>query len=483
MASLSTDQSGNRTIQFVARDGKRRSIRLGKLPKRLADSIKVKIEALNVAIVSGLPMDGETATWVAGIGADLADKLSAVGLIPPRASATLGGFLTDFIARRGQDKPRTADNLEQCRRRVVEFFGADRDMRSVTPADADHFLVWLKERFAATTAARTFRRARQFFHGAVRARLLSANPLEGVKTPGEVDTSKQVFLTAENVLKVMEELPSTDLRTVVAVARFGGLRVPSEIGQLRWDDILWDKCMMRVTSPKTEHHGKGERFVPLFPQLRKFLNEAWDAAPAGAEFVIQANHYRDGGANLRTPLRRGFRNAGVAFPPKVFMNMRSSLETELCEEFPMHKVVYWLGNSVRIAQKHYLQIRDEDYLLAAQGGAKSGAVVVQNPVQQAAAGSCGELQETAQGVTPCSFMPLGSSGRSVQDYTRQDSNQSSQPPDGVGHLRHSCEACAAKSGAVGADEDLRTLVGAWSSLPPHVRRTILSLVREFDERP
>jgi hypothetical protein len=52
---------------------------------------------LNTAIIGRLPIDSDTPAWVAGIGDDLAAKLAAVGLIPERTRAVLGGFLDDDI--------------------------------------------------------------------------------------------------------------------------------------------------------------------------------------------------------------------------------------------------------------------------------------------------------------------------------------------------------------------------------------------------
>ncbi len=68
MASLSTDPNGNRTIQFTAADGKRRSIRLGNLSLRKVESIKAHVEHLNAAALSGMAVDGETAAWLAKAG-------------------------------------------------------------------------------------------------------------------------------------------------------------------------------------------------------------------------------------------------------------------------------------------------------------------------------------------------------------------------------------------------------------------------------
>src|SRR5262245_14371548 len=145
MASITTGPNGRRTIQFVAADGKRKSVRLGKVSQRIAEVVKVKVEALNGAAITGLPIDGETAQWVAKLGDELAGKLAAVGLIARRASAVLGAFTREYVDRRTDIKPRTRINLLAARARLVEVFGADRPLGSITPGDADNWLLWLKE--------------------------------------------------------------------------------------------------------------------------------------------------------------------------------------------------------------------------------------------------------------------------------------------------------------------------------------------------
>ena len=53
MASISTDPNGLRLIQFVAGDGKRKSIRLGRVTQKQADKVLTKVEALNAAAITG----------------------------------------------------------------------------------------------------------------------------------------------------------------------------------------------------------------------------------------------------------------------------------------------------------------------------------------------------------------------------------------------------------------------------------------------
>jgi integrase len=390
MASISKGPGSRRVVQFVAGDGKRKSVRLGKVSQRLAEEVRVKVEALNAAAVAGLSWDAETARWVAGLAPALADKLAAVGLIPKRQqaeAAQLGAFLENYIARRTDVKPNTRRNLEACRARLLDFFGADKALADIFEAHADAFLLFLRERYASGTASRTVKRAKQFFRAAVRARLLSANPFADVRPPSDVNKARNFFVSREMTARVLDACPDAEWRLLFALSRFGGLRCPSEHLTLEWVDVDWERGRFRVSSPKTAHlEGGGVRWVPIFPELRPYLEEAFDLAAVGAVHVI--GRYRDGNQNLRTRLRKIIRRAGLEPWPKLFHNLRASRETELAATYPIHVVCAWIGNTARIAAKHYLQVTEADFNRATAGAAESGAVTpekaLQKPVQPTA---------------------------------------------------------------------------------------------------
>jgi hypothetical protein len=107
--------------------------------------------------------------------------------------------------------------------------------------------------------------------------------------------------------------------------------------------------------------------VPLFPELRHHLEAAFRDAPDGALHLVGGRH-RSGDVNLRTTLQRAIRLAGLEAWPKLFVNLRSSRETELAERYPLHVVVAWMGNTETVALKHYLRVTDEHF----ESGAKSG---------------------------------------------------------------------------------------------------------------
>src|SRR5262249_33968737 len=128
------------------------------------------------------------------------------------------------------------------------------------------------------------------------------------------------------------------------------------------------------------------RWVPLFPELRPHLEAAFDAAAPGEVFVITET--RDAGSNWRTTFEKIIRRAGLLPWDRPFQNLRASRETELVAVHPLHVVTKWIGNSARVAQKHYLQVTDADFERAIRCGAESGAVVVQKPVQTIADATC-----------------------------------------------------------------------------------------------
>ena len=117
----------------------------------------------------------------------------------------------------------------------------------------------------------------------------------------------------------------------------------------RWNCVVdWAQNRFTVHSPKTRHHtGKESRVVPLFPELRPYLDACYfEAADDGAGFVI--TRYRSKNANLRTQLERILKLAGVKPWPKLFQNLRMTRATELARTYPAHVTAEWLATGAII---------------------------------------------------------------------------------------------------------------------------------------
>ena len=81
MASVIDRGNGRRAIQFENQSGDRKTVGLGKCPKRDAEAIKTRIEALVASKISEQPLTVETAEWVSRLPENLANKLAEFGLI------------------------------------------------------------------------------------------------------------------------------------------------------------------------------------------------------------------------------------------------------------------------------------------------------------------------------------------------------------------------------------------------------------------
>ncbi|MEQ1905598.1 MAG: tyrosine-type recombinase/integrase [Pirellulaceae bacterium] len=409
MASIARDKNGCRRILFVSSDGKRPTIRLGKVSQRTAEGIKYRVEQLLEALNFNRSMEADLVQWIKDLEPTLAKKFARAGLIPnsdAKPVGKLGPFLTDFTQRRIDVKPATKEVWSQVVRNLIEHFGSDRELTAVTEADAEDFKMFLvSQKLAPTTVSKRLQFARMFFRAAKKRKLIAENPFAEVSAKAVMRQDRQRFITREETDRLMDACNPT-WRVIVALSRYGGLRCPSEVLSLRWDDIDWAANRIVVRSPKTEHHvGKASRTIPLFKELLPILLEASELAPKGAVYVVDGRHRESantaGGwrnCNLRTQFERIIRKAGLTPWPRLFHAMRASRETELAKDYPIHVFTAWLGNTPRIALKHYLQVTDADFERAAknQSGVKCGAPVAQmaqNAAQSGRAANRGDSQD------------------------------------------------------------------------------------------
>lgn len=385
-------KTGLTRIQFdVAKaDGRRqrRSIALGRVPVKRARRWAAHVDELVAALQEGDAPERETARWLARLSDPLYDKLVNAGLVPPRAAVTLKAFVDQYIKRR-KVKESTKTVWRRTRRHLVNCFGADKPLRELTTADAKDFRQFLRQQpghgpkdekgnppLMSEASVRTMcSRAKTFLQDAVDRGLVEDNPFRhrDVPTASTGNRERQHFVSREDAAAVLKACPDAEWRLLFALCRYGGLRCPSETLGLCWDDVDWERGLLFVTAPKTEHHdGKGLRLVPLFPELRPYLERCfadrygeWPSAlqtalriAAPARTHVIATHRN---ANHRTRLLKIIKRAGLAPWPKPFQNLRSSRQTELEERFPRHVVCAWIGNSTAVAEKHYLQVTDEHY--------------------------------------------------------------------------------------------------------------------------
>ncbi len=282
----------------------------------------------------------------------------------------LGPFLDEYFEhhrRRGDVEASTIATWEHTQRNLVEFFGQDKDIRTIAPKDADDWAAWLKtdQKLAENTIRKRSQFAKRFISVAVKRKLVAENPFAFLVGSVVSVPERKFFIPRETVDALLDQCHGPEYRLLLVFARYMGVRVPSEIHPLRWTDVNWEGQRIVISSPKTKRHRGGDKRVcPIFPEVLPFLQAAWDAAPEGAEWVFPS--IRSGEKNLRTWLEKAIVRAGFTPWPRLWQNFRATRATELADKYPSHVAAAWLGHTERIADGHYRQVTTEHYSRAAQ---------------------------------------------------------------------------------------------------------------------
>ena len=376
MASVSTEKkTGLRRVIFYDLSGRRSAIHVGKISMASAREIACHVDHLVICLRSGTDCRRSTRDWLERIRndwPDLANRLATLGLVvrKVRQDPIFTDFVNNLISSRSDVKPNTLKTWRQTAEKVRLFFG-DRRIGSLTAKDGADFLRWLNTPadcggagHTSSTPSKHLTIAKGFLNEAVDAEILAGNPFQKIKGDRSVDKRRRRFITAEQIESVIKLTDDAELRAIIALARFGGLRTPSEPFALEWGHIDWDRLRIVVPAVKTK-----QRELPLFPELVPYLKALQEGAEDSFLFP-RLRRFSD--ANLRKQMGKLIRLSGMAVWQKLFQNIRSSRQTELEERFPRKTVCAWMGNSETVADQHYLQVLDEHFDRAVVGEAQAG---------------------------------------------------------------------------------------------------------------
>ncbi len=385
MSSIIRDPGTRKRITFGPVDD-RRTIRLGPCSMSYAEKFRTRVDALISARAFNQAPDASLAEWLNGLPDEMHARLVRAGLADPRetdAPTTLDDLLVRFESN-AVVKATTRAAYRQTTGSLRKCIGADTAIDDLTAADADR---WRKaiadEGLAAATIAKRVHVAKAIFRKAMKWGLIDANPFADLRAGSQSNPDRAHYIPVPTIHAILKACPDDQWRAIVALARFAGLRCPSELLGLKWSDMNWERARMVVRSPKTAgHEGHAQRVVPVAPELFDILTALFNHAEPGVDAMLP--RLREPGVNLRTTFGKIIVRAGETPWPRLFHNLRASCATDWVERFPAHAVAKWLGHSPLIAAQHYLQTRDAHFDLAAgrpTSGAESGAPEAQNAAQ------------------------------------------------------------------------------------------------------
>ena len=323
-----------------------------------------KVKELVNCRLANVSCSQETAQWLGGISDELHGKLAEKGLVEARNTKTLATFLKAYKAEQeGVLKSRTIAKFDTSIKSIVAFFG-NVPLWEVTPEQAALYRVSLvKSGYKEATVAKMVSIARQFFNTAKKRKLIVENPFQDVKTGSNVNRDRDHNVTQEETDHLINACSNAKQRRIVALRCYAGLRIPSELVGLRWSEVNWETERFVVHSPKTEHHGKSKRIVPIFNQLLPYLTEAWGSAPEGGDRIFPEIHDKK---SMGSWIAKLANRAGVALWEKPFQNMRANCATDLRNIYPDHVCNARMGHTKEVADRHYMQITEEHFEKASQ---------------------------------------------------------------------------------------------------------------------
>ena len=371
MASVVTIRGGKnplRAIDFVdhSDDKKRKRIRLGPVSLRWAREARGWIERLQAAKRTGRP-DMPALEWASGLADDLHERIARQGLLQPRQavqSSRLGEFISKYITQKSELAPSSIERLQDTRSRLVDYFGADTPIGSITADSAHDWRAAMRAESSEATTRLHCRNAKSMFKAAVTRGLIPVSPMADLVSAA-IANDAEGRVTREEASRIIGECPNNQWRLLFVLCRFAGLRCPSETHSLEWSDILWDKHRMAVPDQKR----KRTRVIPIFPEVLPYLEKAFEEAADGETRVITLSKY-----NRHRNLQKIVQRAGIEPWEDLFQALRRAAETDLAQCYPQYVVSRWVGHSIKVSEKHYLQIPDELYETASRGAAESAAV-------------------------------------------------------------------------------------------------------------
>lgn len=341
--------SGAWQLNFM-KDGSRRTLYLGRgYTSSSADRIAKTITDVVAHHRRNETLPADIVHKIESFPDRIRQNMERIGLRVDCRTKTLSELCRAKIesVRQGSVKPATVQKYQEVSARLLKFFGGDRKLISVTKIEADQFRQdWLRTS-SESTVSRGIRMCRTIFRFAVDQDWLAKDPFAKVAAGYEVNADRQIYVSRQTIRDVMQACERDSDRLILALARFGGLRIPSEIRDLRFSDFVGNVIKIGKDT-KT-----GAREVPFFTEIREEFGRIVPPADLSGRIFGKL-----GGFRLR--IQRAICRAGFLVWEKLFVNLRSSCITDLAERGYSDKTLNAIfGNSAAVRARHYIQFRRE----------------------------------------------------------------------------------------------------------------------------
>lgn len=320
---------------------------------------------------------------------------------PVRIAPTMAEWWPRALARKGELTTQTKRLYGETLARLVEHFGPDRRIDSLTRADAAEFVEWLARtpiaagRFhggllpSDTTVKAHVKRCKAVLNLAVDLELIERNPFAkelSTFSIADVDFYDMTRDELERLIAALRtpvgprytEANGMEWGTLVALCRLAGLR-RGEALRMTWADIDLERGTLTVR-PQIRESGRRRqttkqkrRVVPIEPRLAEILVElrAWQGPGA----TVLCEHVSTDGKNMFLRIGRAIKRAGIPKHDRMFHSMRKALENEwFSKGHSVLTVCRWLGHNPAVAAQHYHRPSNDEFEAVTKTGKPAPAM-------------------------------------------------------------------------------------------------------------
>lgn len=343
MSSL-THESGSRTgyrLRVYTAAG-RRSIWLGRIPGPDAVAIQRHVDEILAAQTADIPYPRATVRWLEALPHAMRIKLQAV----TGAMRTVATAADEYIdARSAQWSIATMESVTRSLGHLTDALGTRR-IDAVSIEDIADAAEQLGQ--GPSTRGKIAKDWRAMFAWCIDRHWITDNPARHLATT--ITVRDKQFISADLVVRVMAACTDPELHLVIALSRFAGLRISSEIRHMEWSHFDRERARLRVIDTK-----RGcERLVPISIVVLQSL----DRQPAG-ELLGQIRTLSHAAITAR--FTRLLHQCNIAPWSPLWHSMRASRETEWIRQFGVATATQWIGNSPTVALRNYGTVPDTDW--------------------------------------------------------------------------------------------------------------------------
>jgi hypothetical protein len=322
----------------------RRSIWLGKITQPEAVAVQRHVDEILAAQTADLPIPRQTAIWLDRLSMDLKSKLVCI----TGSIRTVRSAIDEYLhSKRDKLAASTVESVT----RSLEILGDAIGTRRIDGVSAEEIAsIYDALEVGESTKGKIAKDWKTLFNWCEDHRWILSNPAKRLSTA--VRVREKHFVTIETAEKILAACADPELRLVVALSRFGGLRISSEIRDFTADSI--DHTAKRIKINDTKRGVVRE--IPIFPELAK-----WLPAP-GVEPLPTLSQLSHAGITAR--FNACVLKAGLETWDAPWHSMRASRETELIAAFGLATASKWIGNSEKVAMANYALVPDSDWAKA-----------------------------------------------------------------------------------------------------------------------